>query len=1050
MNPGLIGLIGGIVGGIVGVAGGLLGTYFSIKNTKGPRERAFVIKASIVSWIFVLTFVFGMCLTPGLYKLFLIPIYVVCLVACILLWNKKQTQIRLEESKKYPAVPYTQIIPRKCPQCGAELRPDLSEGLCPACLLQRGIATEGGAPPGTPPFTPPTIPDLAKLFPQLEILELIGKGGMGAVYKARQPALDRFVALKILAPRSGGDLDFAERFTREARALARLSHPNIVAVYDFGQTGGLSYFIMEHVDGPNLRQVEQAGRLSPREALEIIPQICGALQFAHDEGIVHRDIKPENVLLDKKGRVKIADFGLAKILGQEPKDFRLTGVRDVVGTPHYMAPEQIEKPSEVDHRADIYSLGVVFYEMLTGELPLGKFQPPSSCARGMQIDVRLDEVVLHALEKEPARRYQHVSEIKTQVETIASSPEASSSRREEAPFESQSLLTSAATIPFSRVMVQFAAFGSAILFACLVLLLAMSSDAIDRKTWSYFRLGFEILAAAVFAGFLFVIHRATKTKTPEAWRTVKSWLPTIIVTGIGILFGFWSPHFNLFKSDYIGQSWFPKGDSIEITSVGRSADRMIVKGHYTLVSHDNAELALYITTSTNIPVPEDRQQRMQISKGRGDFELIDSHLVPGLPHVSMYADGESFAALYFGTRAEALEESRASWITNVTPASAETWSPALGPGERPDPDKVLKEAKELIKPAHYEESLQRFIWYHDHAAEFSTNLTSGWLINALSDWVELGRRYPKAKQALIEIRDRKDQEFHEGRGYFELFMEINSINDYLQCQDDTCALFKFIEEKDPKLARQCFIVAESALMNRHEYAWCLRYIGDGPAAFERIRQDWEREKQWQQSMDQNLAEAYQRMGRTNLFPQRPEMSKLSDDRFVGEVRQLIEILIGTGHQADAEKIRDEAVAVLDDARLKSAVGDAEEKIQKCAAPDSQPQTQDAVSAAQKWLALIDRGNYSESWKQASAVVQGAATEPSFVNLMNTFRQPLGDLASRKLKSAQRMTELPGAPDGQYVVMQFETSFAGKKSTIETVTFMLEKDGQWKSAGYFIK
>jgi serine/threonine protein kinase len=321
-----------------------------------------------------------------------------------------------------PATSSTQIIPRKCPQCGAELKPDVSEGLCPACLLQRGIATEGGAPPGTPPFTPPTIPDLAKLFPQLEILELIGKGGMGAVYKARQPALDRFVALKILAPRSGGDLDFAERFTREARALARLSHPNIVAVYDFGQAGGLSFFIMEHVDGPNLRQIEQAGRLSPREALEIIPQICGALQFAHDEGIVHRDIKPENVLLDKKGRVKIADFGLAKILGQEPKDFRLTGVRDVVGTPHYMAPEQVEKPQMVDHRADIYSLGVVFYEMLTGELPLGKFQPPSSCTRGMQIDVRLDEVVLHALEKEPDRRYQQASQVKTAVETIATTP----------------------------------------------------------------------------------------------------------------------------------------------------------------------------------------------------------------------------------------------------------------------------------------------------------------------------------------------------------------------------------------------------------------------------------------------------------------------------------------------------------------------------------------------------------------------------------------------------------------------------------------------------
>jgi serine/threonine protein kinase/tetratricopeptide (TPR) repeat protein len=331
-----------------------------------------------------------------------------------------------------PVAPSTQTLPRKCPQCGAELKPDVSEGLCPACLLQRGIATEGGAPPGTPPFIPPTIPDLARLFPQLEILELIGQGGMGAVYKARQPALDRFVALKILAPRSAAaDLDFAGRFTREARALAKLSHPNIVGVYDFGRaelplgqdaqqrvpTTPVHYFIMEYVDGPNLRQVEQAGKLPPREALEIIPQICAALQFAHDEGIVHRDIKPENILLDKKGRVKIADFGLAKILGQEPKDFRLTGARDIMGTPHYMAPEQVEKPQTVDHRADIYSLGVVFYEMLTGELPLGKFQPPS---QKVQVDVRLDEVVLRSLAKEPELRYQNVSEIKTRVETIAS------------------------------------------------------------------------------------------------------------------------------------------------------------------------------------------------------------------------------------------------------------------------------------------------------------------------------------------------------------------------------------------------------------------------------------------------------------------------------------------------------------------------------------------------------------------------------------------------------------------------------------------------------
>src|SRR6185312_8095457 len=134
-----------------------------------------------------------------------------------------------------PAAISTQIVSRQCPKCGTLLKSDAPEGLCPACLLQNAFATEGGVPPGTPPFTPPPLGELAKLFPQLEIIEAIGQGGMGAVYKARQPALDRFVALKILAPRSRSDVDFSGRFSREARALAKLSHPNIVAVYDFGQ-----------------------------------------------------------------------------------------------------------------------------------------------------------------------------------------------------------------------------------------------------------------------------------------------------------------------------------------------------------------------------------------------------------------------------------------------------------------------------------------------------------------------------------------------------------------------------------------------------------------------------------------------------------------------------------------------------------------------------------------------------------------------------------------------------------------------------------------------
>jgi serine/threonine protein kinase len=274
----------------------------------------------------------------------------------------------------------------------------------------------------TPPagFVPPEPDELARQFPQLEILELLGQGGMGVVYKARQKQLDRLVALKILPPQIGQTEAFAERFTREARSLARLSHPRIVIIYDFGHTqAGLYYFIMEFVDGTDLRRVIQTGELSASEALTIIPQICEALQYAHEEGIVHRDIKPENILLNKKGQVRIADFGLAKLLDRPAAGptSMLTKVGQQMGTPHYMAPEQIEHPSEVDHRADIYSLGVVFYEMLTGELPLGRFAAPSQKA---QVDVRLDNVVLRTLEKEPDRRYQHISEVKTDVEAISS------------------------------------------------------------------------------------------------------------------------------------------------------------------------------------------------------------------------------------------------------------------------------------------------------------------------------------------------------------------------------------------------------------------------------------------------------------------------------------------------------------------------------------------------------------------------------------------------------------------------------------------------------
>lgn len=270
-------------------------------------------------------------------------------------------------------------------------------------------------PAGT--FVPPTVEQLAERFPMLEILELLGVGGMGAVYKARQEGLDRVVALKILPEEFGHDMKFALRFTREARTLAKLNHPNIVSVYEFGNVEETYYFLMEYVDGATLRDIVAAGHLPPEHALAFVPHLCDALQFAHDKGVVHRDIKPENILLAADGSVKIADFGLSRIVGTDNEATALTGTHQVMGTPRYMAPEQMEGTRGVDHRADIYSLGVVIYEMLTGELPIGRFAAPSTKA---EIDVRLDEVVLRTLEKEPQRRYQHASQIKSDVHSITS------------------------------------------------------------------------------------------------------------------------------------------------------------------------------------------------------------------------------------------------------------------------------------------------------------------------------------------------------------------------------------------------------------------------------------------------------------------------------------------------------------------------------------------------------------------------------------------------------------------------------------------------------
>jgi serine/threonine protein kinase len=327
--------------------------------------------------------------------------------------------------------------PSFCPECGKPVPEDSQHQVCPACLMAQAFASRTIAPDGeTKDSVPPPSPEeIAGKFPQFEITECLGRGGMGVVYKARQKSLDRWVAIKILPPERVGEAKFADRFAREAATLAKLNHPNIVTIHDFGVADSqpstpdsqpLYYIVMEYVDGVNLRDLLRDGKLEPKQALAIVPPICEALQFAHDKGIVHRDIKPENLLLDRDGRIKIADFGIAKLMetvaaagdgsnSPEEDPRRPQSAASVVaGTHGYSAPEQAN--GSADHRADIYALGVVLYEMLTGERPA---RNPVAPSRKVRIDVRLDEMVLRALDKSPELRYQTADEFRTVVQTMS-------------------------------------------------------------------------------------------------------------------------------------------------------------------------------------------------------------------------------------------------------------------------------------------------------------------------------------------------------------------------------------------------------------------------------------------------------------------------------------------------------------------------------------------------------------------------------------------------------------------------------------------------------
>jgi len=277
-------------------------------------------------------------------------------------------------------------------------------------------------------WEPPLPEDLQRLLPQYEITGILGRGGMGAVYEGRQAKLNRRVAIKVLPEsltKGGDELNFAKRFEQEAQTMAGLDHPAIISVHDFGETpAGQLYFVMEFIDGMDIHQYlhSHGGKLPQEDALAIVSHVLDALEYAHSRGIVHRDIKPANILLNREGRVKIADFGLAKKFGEavDPSAPMLTMSNVAVGTPDFVAPEALDPEAKPDHRADLYAVGVMLYQLLTGRMPRGRWEMPSEL--NAELDPRLDEIVVKAMAGNPDYRYASAAAVRADLDAIFSEP----------------------------------------------------------------------------------------------------------------------------------------------------------------------------------------------------------------------------------------------------------------------------------------------------------------------------------------------------------------------------------------------------------------------------------------------------------------------------------------------------------------------------------------------------------------------------------------------------------------------------------------------------
>jgi serine/threonine protein kinase len=299
--------------------------------------------------------------------------------------------------------------------------------------------TPAAAPPVLNRPSPPSVEDIMRMMPlgRYSVQARVGMGGMGTIFRGTQLSLGRPVAIKVLRVSDGYDYAFEDRFRREAKAMAQLSHPNIVAIYDYGHLGSeFLYFVMEFVDGMDMGEIMRQGRMTTDLALQLIPQICQALEYAHSKGIVHRDIKPANIILNRQGEVKVTDFGLAKNFVKTPT--MVTETHMVMGKPEYASPEQYDMHREVDHRADIYAVGVMAYQMLTGALPRGSWLPPSQLRPGL--NGRIDGISTRAMIQDRTQRYQSITDMRRALEAVLVPPlqPAAPARRSSPPRPSPS------------------------------------------------------------------------------------------------------------------------------------------------------------------------------------------------------------------------------------------------------------------------------------------------------------------------------------------------------------------------------------------------------------------------------------------------------------------------------------------------------------------------------------------------------------------------------------------------------------------------------------